>query len=107
MPYEILTGKVHPWNYGKYENRFVDVAETLRQSMTKNPHMKVYIANGYYDLATPYLATQYTFSHLGLDKSLRDNITMKYYEAGHMMYIHIESLAQQRKDLVEFMNSAM
>lgn len=107
LPYQILTGKVHPWNYGKYKNRYVYVAETLRQAMTKNPNLKVYIANGYYDLATPYLATRYTFDHLGLDSSLRSNISMKYYEAGHMMYIHIPSLIQQRADLVEFINSAL
>ena len=107
LPYQILTGKVHPWNYGKYKNRYVYVAETLRQAMTKNPNLKVYIANGYYDLATPYLATRYTFDHLGLDKSLRGNISMKYYEAGHMMYIHIPSLIQQRADLVEFIDSAL
>ena len=107
LPYQILTGKVHPWNYGKYKNRYVYVAETLRQAMTKNPNLKVYIANGYYDLATPYLATRYTFDHLGLDKSLRGNINMKYYEAGHMMYIHIPSPIQQRADLVEFIDSAL
>ena len=62
------------------------VAETLRQAMTINPHLKVFVANGYYDLATPYFATEYAFSHLGLDESLRGNISMGYYEAGHMMY---------------------
>lgn len=107
LPYQILTGNVHPWNYGAYKNRFVDVAETLREAITKNPFLKVYIANGYYDLATPYFATEYTFSHMGLDPTLRDNVTMKYYESGHMMYIHIPSLAQQRTDLVEFIDSAI
>ncbi|MBN4076485.1 hypothetical protein JYT16_02080 [Gemmatimonas aurantiaca] len=106
LPYNILTGKVHPWSYDDYKNRFVDVAETLRKAMTKNPFMKVYIANGYFDLATPYFATEYTFSHMGLDATLRDNVTMKYYESGHMMYIHIPSLAKQRRDLIEFIDSA-
>jgi len=105
--YNILTGKVHPWNYSDYKNRFVDVEETLREAMTKNPYLKVYIANGYFDLATPYFATEYTFSHMGLDASLRENVTMKYYESGHMMYIHIPSLEQQRLDLIEFIDSAI
>ncbi len=107
LPYEILTGNVHPWNYGQYRNRFVNVAETLRGAMTRNPNLKVFVANGYYDLATPYFATIHTFRHLGLDQSLRDNVVMAYYESGHMMYIQKASLVQQRDDLVAFMESAM
>jgi carboxypeptidase C (cathepsin A) len=65
------------------------------------------VANGYYDLATPYFATEYTFSHLGLDSDLQANITMAYYEAGHMMYIRLESLAKLKRDLVDFYSSAL
>ena len=50
--------------------------------MTRNPYLKVFVANGYYDLATPYLATEYTFSHLGLDAGLQDNVSMSYYRQG-------------------------
>jgi carboxypeptidase C (cathepsin A) len=106
LPYEILTGKVHPWSYGKFENRFVDVAATLREAMTQNPALRVHVSNGYYDLATPYLATRYTFNHLGLDSSLKDHVSMSYYQAGHMMYIHGPSLARQRADLVAFIRQA-
>ncbi|HQV92897.1 MAG TPA: hypothetical protein PLF41_00395, partial [Anaerolineales bacterium] len=84
LPYEILSGFVHPWSYKEFENAYVNVAETLRAAMTYNPYLKVYVANGYYDLGTPYFATEYTFNHLGLDESLRGNVTMGYYEAGHM-----------------------
>jgi carboxypeptidase C (cathepsin A) len=105
LPYEILTGKVHPWDW-QYKNRYVNVAETLREAMTQNPALKVYVASGYYDLATPYLATNYTFSHLGLDPSLRGNVTMAYYEAGHMMYIHLPSLVRQKADLAAFIDWA-
>lgn len=107
LPYEILTHKVHPWKFEKFQNRYLNVAETLRRAMTKNPHLKVFVANGYYDLATPYLATEYTFSHLRLDESLKNNVSMGYYEAGHMMYIHKESLARLKKDLVKFYDSAV
>ena len=75
--------------------------------MTTNPYLKVFIANGVYDLATPYCATEYTFNHLGLDPSLRDNVSMAYYPAGHMMYIHRPSLAVLREDLVGFLRNAM
>jgi carboxypeptidase C (cathepsin A) len=63
------------------------------------------VANGYFDLATPYFATAYTFSHLGLEQPLRNNITMTYYEAGHMMYVHLPSLAQLKADLVAFIQA--
>ncbi len=106
LPYEILTGRVRPWNYGEYRNRYVNVAETLREAMTANPHLKVFVANGYYDLATPYFATEYTFDHLGLEPPLAENVSMGYYEAGHMMYIHIPSLVALKRDLAAFIGSA-
>ncbi len=106
IPYEILNGGVWPWSYSDHENQHVYVAETLRQAMSINPHLKVYVANGYYDLATPFFATEYVFSHLGLDESLRNNVSMHYYEAGHMMYIHMPALEQMKKDLAAFIQKA-
>ena len=82
------------------------MGETLRTALTHNPYLKVFAANGYYDLGTPYFATEYTFNHLGLAEDLRKNIAMKYYDAGHMMYIHTPSLKQMKKDLAEFIKSA-
>ena len=107
LPYEILTDRVRPWSYGDYENRYLNVAETLRLAMTQNPDLEVFVANGYYDLATPFFATEYTFSHLGLDPSLEGHVTLRYYEAGHMMYIHKPSLEKLRGDLVEFLGRAI
>lgn len=107
LPYEILSEKVWPWSYSTFENQYLNVAETMRKSMTYNPHLKVFVANGYYDLGTPYFATEYTFSHLGLDKSLHKNISMEYYEAGHMMYIHMPSLKKMKTDLTTFIKGAM
>jgi carboxypeptidase C (cathepsin A) len=106
LPYEILSGFVHPWSYKEFENAYVNVGETLRAAMTYNPYLKVYVANGYFDLGTPYFATEYTFNHLGLDESVRGNVTMGYYEAGHMMYIHIPSLKQMKKDLSKFIKES-
>jgi carboxypeptidase C (cathepsin A) len=99
--YKILTN-VQPWDYGIATNQYLNVAETLRGVMTKNPHMRVFVANGYYDLATPYFATEYTFSHLNLDPSLADHVSMSYYDAGHMMYIHRPSLIKLKQDLANF-----
>ncbi|HFA48938.1 MAG TPA: peptidase S10 [Bacteroidetes bacterium] len=102
LPYEILTGRVRPWSYSNVENKYLNVSETLRQAMHKNPHLKVLICNGYYDLATPYFATKYTVGHMFLDENLKDNIILKYYEAGHMMYIRKPSLVKMAGDVRGF-----
>ncbi len=107
MPYEILTGRVHPWDFNDARNRYLNVADTLREAMTHNPYLKVFVANGYYDLATPYLATRYTFEHMPLAPELRDHVSMGYYDAGHMMYINKPSLVELRKDLGKFIQSAL
>ena len=70
--------------------------------MSNNPKLKVLVLNGVYDLATPFFASEYTFDHLGLNKTIRGNITHKYYDAGHMMYVHQESAVKFKKDVVEF-----
>lgn len=107
LPYEILTDRVRPWRFEQHQNEYVNVAETLRGAMCRNPFLRVFVANGYYDLATPYLATRYTFDHMQLDPSLHANITMAYYPAGHMMYIHEASLGRLKEDLARFIGSAM
>jgi carboxypeptidase C (cathepsin A) len=106
LPYEILTPRVQPWNFEPYENRYVNVAETLRSAMTQNPFLHVFVAKGYYDLATPFFAADYTFDHLGLDASLRGHLSSAYYEAGHMMYVHAPSLAKLKQDIARFMSAA-
>jgi carboxypeptidase C (cathepsin A) len=107
IPYEILSEKVWTqWSYSVFQNQYLNVAETLRQAMTFNKYLKVFVANGYYDLGTPYFATEYTFDHLGLDSSLQKNIRMAYYDAGHMMYVHLPSLKQMKKDMSKFIKDA-
>jgi len=105
--YEILAPQhVQPWDYGRYENRYLDLTDRLRDAMTKNPYLKLFVASGYYDLATPYFATDYTIWHLGLDPSLADNVTIRYYFAGHMMYLREPSLANLSEDLEPFKQEA-
>ena len=107
LPYEILTGKVQPWDFNDARNRYLDVAVTLRNAMTHNPYLKVFVASGHYDLATPYLATRYTFDHMNLPPNLQTNFSMGYYEAGHMMYVNHSSLASLKHDLASFIHSAI
>jgi carboxypeptidase C (cathepsin A) len=103
LPYEILHPQLwQKWSYSEHENRYVDVADTLRLAISMNPFLKVHVANGYFDLATPHFATEYTFNHLGLDPELQGNISMSYYEAGHMMYIHLPSLEKLKNELAGF-----
>ena len=107
LPYEVLTARVRPWNYAPYENRYVNVADTLRQAMTQNPFLHVFVAKGYYDLATPFFAADYTVEHLGLDPTLRGHITGAYYEGGHMMNVHPPSLAKLKQDMAKFISSSL
>jgi carboxypeptidase C (cathepsin A) len=106
LPYEILNPKVWPWSYSEHENRYVEVAETLRKAMTVNPFLKVFVGSGFFDLATPYFATVYTLNHLALAENLAENITTSFYEAGHMMYIEKASLVKLKEDLARFIEHA-
>ncbi len=107
LPYEVLAGLYDTWDYSKHQNKFADVSETLRAAMAQNPALKVIIANGYYDFATPYFATEYTINHLDLDPALRANLRLTYYAAGHMMYVHEPSLQQLRNDLAAFLRDSL
>jgi carboxypeptidase C (cathepsin A) len=107
LPYEVLTDRVNPWSYQGYENRYVDVAESLRGAMTQNASLKVFIGAAYYDLATPFYSAEYTVNHMDFDAKLRDHISLAYYEAGHMMYTQLKSLQKARQDISKFMASCL
>ncbi len=99
--YEILGG-VKSWDFNQGEDGWVsytDTSEALRAAFAKNPHLRVFVASGFYDLATPYFATRYTLDHLGLDKSLRNQMTTRDYTAGHMMYIDVKCLKRLANDV--------
>ncbi|MGW3347645.1 S10 family peptidase [Nonomuraea rubra] len=102
LPYEILTSRVQPWSYKEFENAHVHVADRLAAAMRANPHLRVHVACGYHDGATPYFAAEHTFAHLAVPAELAGNVEFKYYEAGHMMYVHEPSRLQQSADLAAF-----
>ncbi|MCY4466967.1 MAG: peptidase S10 [Chloroflexi bacterium] len=102
LNYEILSFRVNEnWQYAGGE--FPDTSEGLRAAFAKNPFMRVLVAQGYYDLATPFQAAYYSLAHMGLDSDLRDNVTIAEYEAGHMMYLHEASLAKLKADAAAFL----
>lgn len=86
------------WGTQAAINTGIDMAEAL----SRDPNMKVLILNGIYDIATVFYGVEHSINHLGLKKEIKDNIEMKYYEAGHMMYTHQPSLVQFKKDVSEF-----
>jgi carboxypeptidase C (cathepsin A) len=104
LEYCVFKGIKKPWDWGSAGEGHPDTSEALRKAMSRNRYMGVFVASGYYDLATPFFATEYTVSHLDLDESLRGNIEIAEYEAGHMMYIHEGSLAQLAADVLGFVS---
>ena len=106
-PYHILGGGIGPWDWGSSGAGFTDTGDALRDAFAKNPHMRLFVGSGYFDLATPYFATEYTLDHLGLPPALSARITRRYYQAGHMMYIDVDELAALRRDVAAFIADAL
>ncbi len=109
LPYNILTN-VQPWNLAadaENPNVYLDVADNLRKAMSRHPYLKVWVCCGYYDLATPYFAAQYAVDQMRLDPTIRHNIALTYYNAGHMIYVQKESREKFRRDFDAFLNDAL
>ncbi|HMM80959.1 MAG TPA: hypothetical protein PKC65_13145 [Pyrinomonadaceae bacterium] len=106
MEYYILGGGVGRWDFSS-DNAYADTSSALRSAMAKNPYMKIMIAAGYYDMATPFYAAEYTVSAMNLDPSLRKNISFDYYDSGHMMYIDVPSLMKLHSDASAFISGSM
>ena len=105
--YYILGGGIGPWDWGSAGEGHPDTSEALRSAFSRNPEMRVFVASGYYDLATPYFATEHTLAHLGLAAEQRARVTTGRYEAGHMMYIHEAELARLKRDVAAFVQGAL
>jgi carboxypeptidase C (cathepsin A) len=106
LPYDVLTGRVQPWNYGRAGSGYLTVADDLEDAMRKSPHTKLMVCNGVYDLATPYLAAMSTVRHLRLSPELRKNVTETFYPAGHMVYHEAGSLRSLHENVVRFIAGA-
>lgn len=107
LPYTASSSRAHTeWSYKEFEAKPVDVSAQLSRAMRANPHLRVHIAYGYLDGATPYYGAQDVVAHLDIPADLRDNIEHAYYEAGHMMYVHEPSRLQQSRDLAAFVTAS-
>lgn len=106
LPYNVLTGRVHPWSYKEFEGRPVETAGALTSALRSNPHLRVHVACGYFDGATPHFAAEHVFAHLRIPDAEADRVEWAYYEAGHMMYVHEPSRRQQSADLAAFVRRA-
>lgn len=107
LPYEILSADVNrAWSYSDFEGRPVSVVGDLSKAMRSNPHLRLHVACGHYDGATPYYAAEHVLAHLQIPEPLRSNVETAYYPAGHMMYVHEESRVRQSKDLADFVHNA-
>jgi carboxypeptidase C (cathepsin A) len=112
--YEVLNGEVgNNWDWkhhgpgsSGYFPGSANVEGDLIQALMTNPHLHVQVENGFYDMATPFFATEYTMDHLFLPGNLRSNIQLEYYNAGHMMYLHEEDLGKLKSNIVAFIDGS-
>jgi len=98
------SGNVRPWTY--VQNAYMDKTDALRQTMAKNPFLKVFVACGYYDMATYVGGAEFNFSHLAYDRQITDRVSFGYYEGGHMMYIRPSAHKALKQDVATFIRSA-
>ena len=104
--YYILGGGIGRWRYPQ-NNGYANVVPSLERAFAKNPEMKLYVAEGYYDMATPYFAVEYTLAHMSVDPRIRAGIMTERFEAGHMVYIDSPSMTKLREGLRKFIDGAL
>jgi carboxypeptidase C (cathepsin A) len=105
--YEILSMEVNKnWNWLQGErkgNSFTSTSGSLARAMRRNPHLRVLVASGYYDLGTPYCASDYSLAQLDLPPDVLKRVTHHYYDAGHMMYTRDADLKKLKDDLAQWL----
>ena len=111
-PYEVLSGRVHPWQgapetTGSYTGGYLNVSDELREALLEVPSMRLLVASGFYDLATPYYGADYTVAQMNLPPQVRDRVTQAYYAGGHMMYHVADERAALEDDIEAFIEAAV
>jgi len=105
LHYPTSGGPVQPWTYD--QNRYMDMTDALRRAMSRNPFLRVFVACGYYDLATPFTGSEFNFSHLAFDRSISDRVSFGYYESGHMIYLRPSAHKLLRADVARFISASI
>lgn len=106
LHYEQISERVHPWSFKEFEGKPIDVTPRLERAMRANPHLRVHIAYGLYDGATPPSCADDVLGRMRLTAAQRERIEHRSYPAGHMMYIHEPSRLAQSADLADFVRRA-
>jgi carboxypeptidase C (cathepsin A) len=94
------------WDWGSSREGYAKSSADLSSAFAQNPYLHLFVASGYYDLATPYFATDYTFDHLALDAETRTHLQTEKYPVGHMVYLEINTLAKLKADIAAFIRRA-
>ncbi len=102
LPYEVFANQVKAWSYQEFEGRPINVSDRLERLMRANPHLRVRIEYGYYDLATPFAAAQDMVAHLRLTPAQHERIEHDWFETGHMPYLHEESRVREAAGIAAF-----
>jgi len=108
--YETLNLDVHRgWNWNRGEakgNGYACTTPDLARALRRNPHLKVLVASGRYDLGTPYSATDWSLAQLDAPADVMSRVTHRYYDAGHMMYTREADLHKLKVDLAGWLDAA-
>lgn len=107
LPYRFFFPEANSsWNYGSAADGYPTVTDSLAALISKFKYFKVFIGRGYYDLDIGYFAAPYDISHLGLPPALKANITLRFYDAGHQIYVHLPSLKRLKGDVSDFIKKS-
>lgn len=105
--YESLSRATHKaWNWNQGDSNggaFTSTSPLLARALRRNPHLRVLVASGRYDLGTPYSASDWSLAHLDVDADVMARVQHRYYDAGHMMYTRSADLAQLKADLTRWL----
>jgi len=107
--YELLSTEVHKgWNWNRGEakgNGFASTSDDLARALRRNPHLRVLVASGRYDLGTPYSASDWSLAQLDAPAEVLARVEHHYYDAGHMMYTRQQDLVKLERDLATWLGA--